>query len=92
MEQTAALDIIDRPTPREPRAGSEWHSLDSLVGVSTTALGTDHSPASTTALLARGLEPAGPTLIEDVWSLPTGDLAALVADVRARLAEVPRHG
>lgn len=45
MEQTAALDIIDRPTPREPRAGSEWHSLDS----------------------------------------------ALVAEVRAKLAEVRRH-
>ena len=89
LEQTGALDIVDRPTAREPRAGTEWRGPDSaLVGVSTTALGTDQMTTSATALLER----AGPTLIEDLWSLPTGDIAALVADVLAQLTEVRRYG
>ncbi len=47
----------------------------------------DHIPVSAVTLLARSLEAAGASVVEDLWAIPTSDLAASVSACARELAE-----
>jgi RNA polymerase sigma-B factor len=47
----------------------------------------DHLPVSAITLLARGLESTGVSVIEDLWALPTSDMATSVSACARELAE-----
>lgn len=56
------------------------------IEIDPTGASEIHAAPWVTTLHAGGLEPAEPTVNEDLWALPTGDIAALVADVLVQLA------